>query len=67
VHDGRRGNPVLFARKHFAAMQAITGDEGARSLIQRLFDEVAEVPVSERSIFADVDTEEALTALERGD
>ncbi|MFO1091210.1 MAG: molybdopterin-binding/glycosyltransferase family 2 protein [Hyphomicrobiales bacterium] len=64
VHEGRRGNPVLFARRHFAAMQEISGDEGARSLIQRHAEDVAEVPVGESSIFADVDTPEALAALE---
>ncbi len=61
VFEGRRGNPVLFGSKHFAAMQAIAGDEGARSLLKRHADDVAEAPVS-----ADVDTPQALAALGEG-
>lgn len=63
VFEGRRGNPVLFAAKHFAAMQAIAGDEGARALLRSHADEVAETPVTDGSIFTDVDTPQALAAL----
>ena len=33
-HNGRAGHPVLFHRHYFAAMQALTGDEGARTLLK---------------------------------
>jgi molybdenum cofactor cytidylyltransferase len=45
VYAGCPGNPVLFARSLFPELMAVTGDEGARSLIQRLRHEVALVPV----------------------
>ncbi len=45
VYAGRPGNPVLFARSLLPELAAVTGDEGARSLIQRLRHEVALVPV----------------------
>lgn len=32
--DGRRGHPVLFGRKHFEALAALTGDAGARGLLR---------------------------------
>jgi molybdenum cofactor cytidylyltransferase len=66
VLEGRRGNPVLFGAKHFAAMQAISGDEGARTLLKRHADEVAETPAQDASIFTDVDTPQALAALMEG-
>jgi molybdenum cofactor cytidylyltransferase len=31
--DGRRGHPVLFARRYFGSLQALGGDEGAASVI----------------------------------
>lgn len=35
TYDGRRGNPVLFHRCHFAALTALEGDVGARDLLVR--------------------------------
>ena len=32
VHDGRRGNPVLWARRFFPEMRELSGDAGARAL-----------------------------------
>src|SRR5215467_2921790 len=34
-YQGRRGNPVLFPRQNFAELEAITGDEGGRSVLAR--------------------------------
>jgi molybdenum cofactor cytidylyltransferase len=61
--QGKRGNPVLFARRFFAEMQAISGDVGARALIGDYPELVAEVPVLEDSVLLDVDTPEALASL----
>jgi molybdenum cofactor cytidylyltransferase len=61
--QGKRGNPVLFARRFFAEMQAISGDVGARALIGDYPELVAEVPVAEDSVLFDVDTPKALAAL----
>ncbi|HUY02278.1 MAG TPA: molybdopterin-binding/glycosyltransferase family 2 protein [Rhodocyclaceae bacterium] len=62
---GRRGNPVLWPRRFFAEMCALTGDVGARSLLERHADQVTSVSIPGDAIFADVDTPEALAALER--
>ena len=66
--DGKRGNPVLFARRFLAEMQEIAGDVGARHLIGEYPELVAEVAMDEteagRGVLLDVDTPEALAALE---
>jgi len=59
----RRGNPVLFARRFFAEIQAISGDMGARELIGDYPDLVCEVPMPDDAVLTDVDTPEALAAL----
>jgi len=56
VHQGRRGNPVLWGSRWFAEMMEISGDIGAKSLMARHNARVIEVEVATNSIFADVDT-----------
>lgn len=63
--DRRRGNPVLFARRFFAEMRVITGDVGARSLVDKYASSVCLVPMSDRGVTVDVDTPEALASLSR--
>ena len=58
--DGKRGNPVLWSRRFFPELMAIEGDVGARNLISRYSEAVAEVPVSGKAALVDVDTPEAL-------
>jgi len=58
--DGTRGNPVLWSRRFFPELMAIEGDVGARNLISRYSEAVAEVPVSGNAALVDVDTPEAL-------
>lgn len=64
-HAGRRGNPILWPRRFFAEMAALSGDTGARGLLEQYAREVRRVPFDSPAIFADVDTPEALRALER--
>jgi len=63
VHNGKRGNPVLFGREHFPEMLEAEGDSGAKHLIGRHAEDVAEVDIGSEAIFSDVDTPEALAAL----
>ncbi|GAB4179077.1 MAG: molybdopterin-binding/glycosyltransferase family 2 protein [Thalassobaculales bacterium] len=63
VHGGRRGNPVLWARRFLPAMQALSGDAGARALLAGNAELVAEVPVAEAGVLIDFDTPESLAAL----
>jgi len=60
--EGKRGNPVLWSRRFFGDLMAIEGDVGARHLIGRYPEAVAELPVASRAAFLDVDTPEALRA-----
>lgn len=65
VRDGRRGNPVLFSRSFFGAMASLTGDRGAKPIIDAHPDAVVEVSVEEEGVHVDVDTPEALAAVGR--
>jgi molybdenum cofactor cytidylyltransferase len=65
VHNGKRGNPVLFGRALFAEMMDAEGDTGARHIIGTHADEVAEVDLGTDAIFADVDTPQALDRLQQ--
>ncbi len=56
AHAGRRGTPVLFARRHFPELVAVSGDRGGRGLIERYADEVATVEVDDPTVLADIDT-----------
>ena len=63
VAQGKRGNPVLWGRAHFARLSGLDGDVGGKALLAELEDALVEVPVEGEGIFADVDTPEALAAL----
>ncbi|MEW6640108.1 MAG: molybdopterin-binding/glycosyltransferase family 2 protein [Pseudomonadota bacterium] len=60
VSDGRRGNPVLWSRRFFPELMTLDGDTGARHLIARHGEAVAEVPVEGKGAFLDIDTPDAL-------
>ena len=61
--DGRRGNPVVWSRRFFNDLMAITGDIGARHLIGQYAEAVVEVPVTGEAALTDVDTPESLSAV----
>ena len=54
-YAGKRGNPVLFDRTLFAEMQQITGDTGARPVLQSHRHQAVRVPVADPGILHDVD------------
>ncbi len=60
-HKGRRGNPVLLSRALFAAIDTLTGDEGARRLLKDV--DVVTVQIDDDGILLDVDTPDALVGL----
>ncbi len=62
--NGKRGNPVLWDRRFFAAMQDLSGDVGAKHLIGENEEVVAEVPMDRAGVLLDVDTPDALARLE---
>jgi molybdenum cofactor cytidylyltransferase len=61
--NGKRGNPVLWARRFFSEMAEIAGDVGAKHLIGEHADLVAEVAMPDDGILTDIDTPESLAAL----
>lgn len=60
---GNRGNPVLLVRELFPAVALLTGDRGARRLLEDAGERVVEVPFDDPAIAIDVDTPEALRAV----
>ena len=56
VRGRRRGNPVLWPARHFAALSALAGDVGGRSLLLRHARELLRVPVADAGVSSDVDT-----------
>ena len=64
---GKRGNPVLLARRFFAEIQAISGDVGAKALFGEYPEAVCEVAMDDLAtgdgVLRDVDTPEGLRAL----
>jgi molybdenum cofactor cytidylyltransferase len=68
--EGKRGNPVVWSRRFFSELMALEGDVGARHLIGRYPEAVAEVPLTDNAALTDVDTPEALrqvkAEIERG-
>jgi molybdenum cofactor cytidylyltransferase len=65
VIKGRRGNPVLLARSLFPAVARLTGDEGARRLLQHPGIHVVEIASAGEAASADIDTYEALETLRK--
>jgi molybdenum cofactor cytidylyltransferase len=61
--EGKRGNPVLWSRRFFPDLMAVEGDVGARHLIGRYTEAVAEVPLIGTAVLTDVDTPEAFQAV----
>jgi molybdenum cofactor cytidylyltransferase len=59
IFQGRRGNPVLLGRELFPDLLKLTGDAGARSVLQGLGERLALVEAPDDGVLFDVD--------ERGD
>jgi molybdenum cofactor cytidylyltransferase len=54
-HAGRPGHPVGFAAEWRGALQALSGDAGARSLVQAAGERLVLCPVDDPGILFDVD------------
>lgn len=60
-YSGRHGAPALFLREHFPALTALTGEEGARTLLNGDPGRVAGVEMPELAV--DLDTPEDVAAV----
>ena len=63
VHQGKRGNPVLWGAEHFAEMAGLDGDVGARKIIADNAESVVELDLGSAAVLVDIDTPEALAQL----
>jgi molybdenum cofactor cytidylyltransferase len=61
--QGRRGNPVLLGRPLFSRLLALTGDQGARAVLQALGDRLALVDAPDDGVLFDVDERGDLNAV----
>lgn len=59
-NNGKRGNPVIFPSHLFSELKKISGDRGAKPLIQKYNEDVKEVPIQSKAIFQDIDDKEEL-------
>jgi molybdenum cofactor cytidylyltransferase len=59
--DGRRGNPVLWARTFFAALAGVSGDAGGRQLIEANPDSIVPVEIGPAASL-DIDDPAGLSA-----
>jgi molybdenum cofactor cytidylyltransferase len=59
-HRGKRGNPILWGARFFPEMARLSGDAGARSLLEAHADSAVSVEVDDPSVLLDVDTRDAL-------
>ena len=56
VFAGRRGHPVVFAARFIAELQKLSGDSGARGLLQKNAADLALVEVNDPGVVLDIDT-----------
>jgi molybdenum cofactor cytidylyltransferase len=63
--DGQRGNPVLWGKRFFPDLLTLTGDNGARQILDNYMEFVAEVPVENDSVLRDFDTPGSLLTIEK--
>lgn len=59
-YQGRRGHPVGFARRHYAALAALGGDSGARAVVEGARDRLVPIDVTDPGVLRDVDRAEDL-------
>ena len=63
VHQGAPGNPVLWDRSYIDEINQLAGDVGARALLRRHAEAIAEVAIDSDSVVRDFDTPESLASL----
>lgn len=59
VYHGRRGNPVLWSARLFAALAGLEGDRGGSALFERHAGRLATVEMDDDAVLIDLDSDEA--------
>jgi molybdenum cofactor cytidylyltransferase len=60
IFEGRRGHPALFASSLFPQLQRLSGDAGARAILESLGPDLALVEAPDDGVLFDVDTPQDL-------
>lgn len=60
LYEGQRGHPVLFGREFWPELEQLSGDEGARAVVQAHRDCCVMLSVADAGVLRDVDTPDAL-------
>jgi molybdenum cofactor cytidylyltransferase len=60
---GKQGNPMLWDRRYFPEILEISGDSGARFLLSKHIETVAEVEMADDAVLRDFDTTDSLATL----
>ena len=60
THRGTRGHPVAIGARYFAALQTLSGDEGAKELLAAHGPELELIAVDDPGVLRDVDTQSDL-------
>src|SRR4051794_31886796 len=63
IRRGKRGNPVLWAKRFIPEMAELAGDVGAKHLIGEHAELVAEIEMDSDGVLVDIDTPDALATL----
>jgi len=66
TRGGRRGNPVLWARRFFDELMTLSGDTGAKHLIGTYGEFLTEIEAPDDGVLIDLDTPAALAAYRDG-
>lgn len=64
--DGRQGHPVVFGRAHLPTLSQLSGERGARGLIDARAGEIVEVPMQDAGVLLDIDRSADWGEAERG-
>lgn len=64
TYQGQRGHPVAFAAQHRSELEALQGDEGARSIVKRHASAVHLLACEDAGILADIDTPQDLARID---
>jgi molybdenum cofactor cytidylyltransferase len=67
TYRGKQGNPVLWDRRYFPEIAALSGDVGARQLLALHQDAVAEVEMDDDAVLRDFDTVDTLSIFPEAD
>lgn len=59
TYKNRQGNPLIWGREYFAYLAALTGDKGARQLLEEFSEHIRAVALSDPGVHIDFDTPES--------